>query len=69
MAILTGRPDAKIKHVAEFLNLHPETVRLLARQGAFPNAYKTGKGGRTSPTRIPWSDVEDFRKKAAPASM
>ncbi|MCZ9884040.1 helix-turn-helix domain-containing protein [Arthrobacter sp. B2a2-09] len=55
--------------MAEFLNLHPETVRILARQGAFPNAYKTGKGGRTSHTRIPWSDVEDFRKKAPPASM
>lgn len=68
MAILTGRPDAKINQVAEFLNLHPETVRVLARRGAFPNAYKTGKGGRTSPTRIPWSDVEDWRKKAMSAS-
>ncbi|BAS16565.1 hypothetical protein AHiyo8_48680 [Arthrobacter sp. Hiyo8] len=57
----------KIKQVAEFLNLHPETVRVLARRGAFPNAYKTG--GPSSQVRIPWSDVEEHRKKALPASM
>jgi len=53
--------DAKPKEVAEHLGLHPETVRQLTRQGAFPNAYKTGRGAHSSPIRIPWADVERFR--------
>ena len=57
---LTG--DAKIKQVAEHLGLHPETVRIMARSGAFPNAYKTGTK-HSHPIRIPWSDVEDYRRK------
>lgn len=56
-------PDMKVREVAEFLNIHPETVRILARQGRFPNAYKTGPGATGSLIRIPWSDVEDYRKK------
>lgn len=55
--------DAKPKEVAEHLGLHPETVRQLTREGAFPNAYKTGLGRHSSPVRIPWKDVEDFRRR------
>jgi predicted DNA-binding transcriptional regulator AlpA len=58
----TLRGDAKIKQVAEHLGLHPETIRIMARSGAFPNAYKTGPKFN-HPIRIPWSDVEDYRKK------
>ena len=50
-----------MKDVAEFLSMHPETVRTMARSGDFPNAYKTN--GRTSPIRIPWADVEAYRAK------
>jgi excisionase family DNA binding protein len=53
--------DAKVREVAEYLSLHPETFRILARSGDFPNAYKTS--GRTSPIRIPWADVEAWRAK------
>jgi hypothetical protein len=55
--------DAKVSEVADHLGLHPQTVREFARAGSFPNAYKTGKGSINSPIRIPWTDVEDFRKK------
>lgn len=54
---LTG--DAAVKQIAEYLSLHPETVRIMARSGDFPNAYKAGK--RNSPLRIPWSDVDRYR--------
>jgi excisionase family DNA binding protein len=60
--------DAKPKEVADHLGLHVETVRTLTREGAFPNAYKTGRGAHSSPVRIPWKDVEDFRKKQPRAS-
>jgi hypothetical protein len=40
-----------------------ETVREFARAGKFPNAYKTGAGNINSRIRIPWTDVEDFRKR------
>jgi|GEM_PF-1198293 excisionase family DNA binding protein len=56
---LTG--DGRVKDVAEYLSMHPETVRTMARSGDFPNAYKTN--GRTSPIRIPWADVEAWRAK------
>lgn len=58
---LTG--DATVKQVAEHLSLHPVTVRILARSGEFPNAYKTGRGARSSPLRIPWSDVARWRER------
>ncbi|MCA4132935.1 helix-turn-helix domain-containing protein [Arthrobacter sp. M4] len=54
--------DLRVKEVAEILSISPETVRVLARQGKFPNAYKTGTGKVNSPTRIPLADVERFRK-------
>ena len=58
----TRTGDAKIRQVAEHLNLNPETVRIMTRQGVFPNAYKTGPKFN-HPIRIPWSDVEDYRRK------
>lgn len=63
------RADLRISEAATELGLHPETVRVLARSGEFPNSYKTGKGGRTSPTRIPYTDIEDWRKKQPRASQ
>jgi excisionase family DNA binding protein len=60
--------DAKVSEVAEHLGLHPETVRILARSNEFPNAYKTGKGSQSNHIRIPWADVEDYRKKQPRAS-
>lgn len=52
-----------VRAVADHLGLHPETVRTMARSGDFPNAYKTGKGGHANHIRIPWTDVEGYRKK------
>jgi excisionase family DNA binding protein len=60
--------DAKVSEVAEHLGLHPETVRILTRSNEFPNAYKTGKGNQSNHIRIPWADVEDYRKKQPRAS-
>lgn len=65
---MTRPGDAKVSEVAEHLGLHPETVRIMARSGDFPNAYKTGRGSHSSPIRIPWADVEDYRKKQPRAS-
>ena len=57
-----SRPgDGTVKEVADYLNLHPETVRIMARSGDFPNAYKTGSARPNSPLRIPWSDVDRYR--------
>lgn len=57
-----------VRAVAAALNLHPETVRIMARSGDFPNAYKTGAGKQSNHIRIPWSDVEDYRTKQPKAS-
>lgn len=63
MSNISGRePDLTVKDVAEALRMHPETIRIMARSGDFPNAYKTGKGAVGSPIRIPWKDVEDYRR-------
>jgi excisionase family DNA binding protein len=65
----SGRePDMKAKEVAEFLNLHVETVRVLARQGKFPGAYKVGPK-HSSPIRIPWAAVQEYRQKQPQVSM
>ena len=56
-----GDGDATVEQVAEFLQLHVESVRIMARRGTFPNAYKAGTGKRRSPIRIPWADVERYR--------
>lgn len=53
--------DATVKQVADYLNLHAETVRVMARSGDFPNAYKAGRGRVNSPLRIPWADVDRYR--------
>ena len=55
--------DATVHQVAEYLQHHPDTIRAMARSGDFPNAYKAGTGSRNSPVRIPWADVENWRKK------
>lgn len=59
----TRTGDAKVQEVAAELGVHPETVRIMARSGDFPNAYKSGQGKINSPVRIPWTDVEDYRKR------
>jgi hypothetical protein len=53
--------DATVKQVAEYLGHHPETIRIMARSGDFPNAYKAVSGYTNSPLRIPWSDVDRYR--------
>ena len=57
------RGDATVKQVAEFLGHHPVTIRTMARQGVFPNAYKGGSGKKNSPLRIPWADVDRWRER------
>lgn len=58
---MSRQGDATVKQVAEYLGHHPETVRIMARSGDFPNAYKAGAGKRNSPVRIPWTDVDRYR--------
>lgn len=58
---MSRQGDATVKQVAEYMSLHPETVRIMARSGDFPNAYKAGAGKPNSPLRIPWADVDRFR--------
>jgi len=53
--------DATVAQVADYLAHHPETIRIMARSGDFPNAYKAGTGKRNSPLRIPWKDVDRYR--------
>lgn len=60
--------DATVKQVAEYLGHHPETARIMARSGDFPNAYKAGRARRNSPVRIPWSDVDRYRALQPKAS-
>ena len=55
--------DATVPQVADYLQLHPVTVRIMARSGDFPNAYKAGAGARNSPLRIPWADVDRWRQR------
>lgn len=57
--------DLSVPDVAEQLNLHPSTVYALLRSGHFPGAYHTGRGGRTSPWRIPQTAVEQYRASRA----
>lgn len=51
-----------VKEVAHMLAMHPETIRTMARSGDFPNAYKTGPT-HSHHVRIPWADVENYRRK------
>jgi hypothetical protein len=53
--------NAKVREVADHLSVHPETVRIMTREGVFPGAFKLG----TKPAaqvRIPWQDVFDYEK-------
>lgn len=61
-------PDLTVKELAEQIGLHPVSVSDLVRRGYFPNAYKGGRGGPTSPWRIPAQDVADYRAKAPRAA-
>jgi hypothetical protein len=58
-------PYATVKQAAAALNLHPETVRALARSRAFPRAVMRGRG---SPTAIPWADVEAYLARTRPSA-
>lgn len=58
---MSRQGDATVAQVAEYLGHHPETVRIMARSGDFPNAYKAGRGRVNSPLRIPWADVDRYR--------
>lgn len=60
--------DATVKDVADYLGHHPVTIRIMARSGEFPNAYKAGSGKKNSPLRIPWADVKRWREKQPRAS-
>jgi hypothetical protein len=50
---------AKVRDVAVHLSLHPETVRKMARQGVFKDAFKVG-GAHSSQIRIPWKSVREY---------
>ena len=54
--------DLSVREVGELIGLDPKRVGKLARQGRFPNAYKAGAGKGNSPVRIPYSDIEYYRK-------
>ena len=45
---------------AEYLGCQPETIRVAARQGAFPNAFRDmlATGG---PWRFPQADLDAYR--------
>ncbi len=55
----------KAKEAADFLNVHLETIRRLARQNEIP-AFKVGKGWRFSEETLKkWAD-EHYSRNAAP---
>lgn len=54
--------DLKVRQIAEQLSVHPETVRRLARSGAFPGASKIGPK-HCAQISIPRADVEAYRAK------
>lgn len=49
-----------IYETAEQLAETSDMVQSLCRTGVFPNAYKGGRGGKTSPWRIPAQDITAF---------
>jgi len=56
------RPGSgKVRDVAAHLSLHPETVRKMARQGVFKDAFKVG-GSHSSQIRIPWKSVHEYEQ-------
>ncbi|WFR84662.1 helix-turn-helix domain-containing protein [Arthrobacter sp. Y-9] len=54
--------DLSIKEVAELTQQSTRVVSDLVRMGRFPNAYKAGRGGVSSPVRIPAADVDRYRR-------
>lgn len=54
--------DLTVEEAAALLKVQPTTIRTWAREGRFPNAYQVT---RRSGWRIPRSDVDELRKKAA----
>lgn len=59
----TRTPDLTVKDLAEHISMHPANVSDLIRRGTFPNAYKAGRGGVSSPWRVPATDVDDYKAK------
>lgn len=58
------QPDLSIAEAAELLGQSRDTVADLVRsRHYFPHAYKSGRGTRNSPVRIPYADVLDYRAK------
>lgn len=57
-------PDLSIEEAAAMLGQSRGTVADLVRSRSyFPHAYKSGRGTRNSPVRIPYADVLDYRAK------
>lgn len=52
-----------IYEAAESLGETSDMIARFCRTKVFPNAYKGGLGGRTSPWRIPAKDLTDFMAK------
>lgn len=51
------------RQVADALSVSPQAVSLMLADGIFPNAVKSGRGGRTSPWRIPQTDLDEIMNK------
>ncbi|WP_345154875.1 helix-turn-helix domain-containing protein [Arthrobacter ginkgonis] len=52
-----------VAELAEELQHSQETVRQLLNRGMFRGAYKAGRGGQTSPWRIPMTALDHYRKR------
>lgn len=57
--------DLTVTQVAEQLQHAPSTIYALLHTDAFPGAYQSGRGGKTSPWRIPQSAIDEYRKGRA----
>jgi len=51
-----------VHEVARLLKVSDATVRIMVREGKFPNAYQMTPGKETSPFCIPEKDVTAFEK-------
>ncbi|WP_018135416.1 helix-turn-helix transcriptional regulator [Acaricomes phytoseiuli] len=54
--------DLTVTELAKRIGVHRVTAGRLVLQGYFPNAYKTGSGGETSPWAVPESDIPVYMK-------
>lgn len=54
--------ELTIRQVSERLNMSVEKIRLMVREGRFPNAYKMDAMKKTSPFLIPEKDVAVFER-------